>query len=461
MAITVEDLRRQLLSVYTREVPRLDLTEGSTERDIFIEAPLNAIYAPVVSQLAEIEALYNIMINPEVVPQALVDDFVESNFNIRRVPARPSVGVAQFYTRTQPDSSVTIPVGTIIQTSDGKIQYITVSNSVGFSATSDGRWVFNVNIRSVKNGPGSGVGANSLTSIANPIVGIEGVTNINPIPDGKPAESNEDLLNRVRRIFLGRTIDSVAGLEQYLATFNPEFRILGFGDDGFTRSKYPKALDVYFPVEDEEVATMVVPIPYDNYNQPIIFEFQPVLYVASVILNTNDGQEPLDESNYTLMKDTGVLSESTKSVDYLKLNSSVTGKSLTITYYYNAFLNNVQNSFLSNDIRKFGRDILIRRANKIIFNVLLEYVPKSGYTVDDLDLSISTAITEYVNNLSMGQNVQWYELYVLVDSVDGVLSVNFNTFQLSIVSGDAEILPDKSISVSNMSYARFGELIHI
>ncbi|MEO0074797.1 MAG: baseplate J/gp47 family protein [candidate division WOR-3 bacterium] len=461
MAISVEDLKRQLLATYAKEVPRLDLTEGSTERDIFIEAPIDAIYAPVVNQLNSLELFYTILDNPDLVPEGVVDEFVSSNFGITRVPATPSVGVAQFYTRTQPDPSINIPVGTVIQTRDGKIQYITISNPLGFVATSDGRWVFNVNIRSIGVGPGFGVGANSLTVIQNPIVGIEGVTNISPIADGRPAESNSELLNRVKRAFLGRTIDSVAGLEQFVSTFHPEFRILSYGDPGFVRSMYPKAIDIYFPQEDEEVAIQTVILPYPNYLQPIIFERQPVIYVADVTLITSTGQVVLEESDYSLIKDTGILSQSTRSVDYLQLQSSVTGKSLRITYYYNAFLQNVQNAFESNEVKKYGRDVLIRRANKIVFNLLLDYVPKPGYTVDDLDLAIITEIRSFVNNLRMGENLQWYQMYVLVNEVEGVLSVDFDSFEFQIVSGGGQISADKSIVVQSMDYLEFNELVHV
>ena len=90
MALTVDELKTSLLESYDRLVPELDLSEGSTERDIFIEAPAAGALGPLVGQLNVVEQIQRIYRNADSLPVSLVDEWGVDNFNIERIPAAPS-----------------------------------------------------------------------------------------------------------------------------------------------------------------------------------------------------------------------------------------------------------------------------------------------------------------------------------------------------------------------------------
>jgi uncharacterized phage protein gp47/JayE len=230
MAKTLETIRTDLLQSYDNLEPELDLVEGSTERDIFIEAPLAGGFNPIWQQIDYLERLNDIFNNGANLPFTVIDAFGQ-NFEMTRVPATSARGTALFITESF-TNSITIEVGKRIQTRDATpIVYQVVATAI-FSVTNanayfnptTNRYEFPVSVVSLETGVGTGVGKEKLTILTDSIDGISSVTNASAISDGFEAETNEQFLIRIKNTFLGKTRYAKSGLEAFISRYISRYR---------------------------------------------------------------------------------------------------------------------------------------------------------------------------------------------------------------------------------------------
>lgn len=459
MAKSPESIRTELLTDYQKLLPTLDLSEGSVERDLFIEAPLAGVIAPAWLQLSMLETYFNIHTDPESVPAAFMDQFVQDNYSISRVSPTSSRGVATFFSDSFSES-ITIPQGIRIQTLGANpIVYVTtasrtfsVVDSVVYFNPFTKRYEFQVTVVASNSGVGFGVGANTLTSVVDNIQGITGVTNRASISDGNPGETNTQYITRAYRTYVGRTIDTNSGLEAFVGSFTNSYKILKFGDAEFVRSNYPSAIDIYFPIETEETATQEFVIPVANFTGSFIFELQPVMSIVSVI---GDVSGTLDPSAYFLVTDTGLLSYSTRSSDGITFASpGISDTTVTINYTYNSYLTNFTSQVEQPNIQKYGRDILARRANKVVINVVFDAVLEQGADLITVQLSVESALRTAIDDGDLGELQEKIVLFGIA-KVAGVSVIDYSSFTLSSVGGGT-VNTQGDVVLTQKDYPEFG-----
>lgn len=439
MAKSPESIRTELLADYERLLPTLDLSEGSVERDVFIEAPLAGVIAPAWLQLNMLETYFNIHSDPESVPAAFMDQFVIDNYNIGRVTATSSRGVAVFYSESFGET-LTIPQGTRIQTQGSSpIIYVTaasktfsVVDAVVYLNPFTKRYEFPVTVVASNSGVGYGVGANTLTVVVDNIQGVSGVTNTASISDGNPGETNTQYISRAYRTYVGRTIDTTAGLDAFVGSFTSSYKILKFGDAEFTRSNYPASIDVYFPIETEETATQDFVIPLANFTGSFIFELQPVMNISSVV---GDVSGALVDTAYSLVKDTGILSYSTRSKDGISFSSpGISDTKVTVTYTYNSYLTVFQSQIEQPSTKKHGRDILARRANKVVIDVSFDAKYEQGADPTSVQLSVESALRTQIDGGDLGELIEKITTYTTA-KVAGITVIDYSSYTLTPIGG--------------------------
>lgn len=121
-----------------------------------------------------------------------------NDFGFVRQAAIQASGQVQFSVRSVQSSNILIPVGSIIQTLDGTIQYqvIADTNQAGYSSVlnayvlNSGSLSVNATVQALVAGVASNVQIGALAQLVSPITGISFVTNLASISNGANAESD-------------------------------------------------------------------------------------------------------------------------------------------------------------------------------------------------------------------------------------------------------------------------------
>lgn len=461
MSLTVDELKTSLEQSYERLLPEIDLSEGSSERDIFIEAPSAGALGPLVGQLGVVEQVQRIYRNADSLPVSIVDEWAFDNFGIQRIPASPASGTVTFYTSSFTDP-ISIPENTRIQTSDAvPIVYVTQTSVLYspldapiFYNSSRSRYEFTVQVQSLNAGDGTGTGVGAVDTIVQSIDGIDGVTNDLPINSGLPAETNSNYLLRISQLYQGRTTETNLGLNSFFSEFFADFRVVKFGDPGFVRSKYPGGVDVYYPVENGISVTETFNIPTTDFQGSFILSNQPVMSIQTVV---GDVSGELPETLFTLLKDDGLLKESVRSRDGIKINSpGINDTTLTVNYIYNDFLKSVDDALSSEDFRKPGGDYLVRRSNKVIVNLVVPVRFESGAVQSTATNTLVNTLSNFINNTLQGSVIRKGDL-VNTAEVPGIDIVNYSTFVISL-DGGGLINEQGDIVLGGFEYAEIGTI---
>ncbi len=138
--------------------------------------------------------------------QGVIDATFEayaSNYGKRRRSGISSQTEVTFFTSRRPNSTIVIPLGTIV--AGGGVQFTTTrASSIAFERLASffdpvsGRYQVNVPVRSLKIGAKGNVGVGQISTIVTNLRGSLSVTNTAPATGGKDQESNLALTVRVR-----------------------------------------------------------------------------------------------------------------------------------------------------------------------------------------------------------------------------------------------------------------------
>ncbi|HRZ18858.1 MAG TPA: baseplate J/gp47 family protein, partial [Methanofastidiosum sp.] len=250
---TVDQIRTELVEAFLQRLPNLDLTDGTPERDIFIESPIAGQLITLWDAIIYVSKTFA----PILYYSDLDIDDVKTymaNYNVTVNPATYSNGTVTFYTYTEPTTDIVIPEGTIVKTdSSTPIDFSVDGTYTIYSAISNSyynpilnRWEINCSVKAVLAGPNYRAGANSVINIATSINGIQGCTNENAISGGQPEETLESALRRVIEKFQGRGLSSTQGLISYVGSYVTAVNVVGAEDPEMLRDEgYGGCVDIY------------------------------------------------------------------------------------------------------------------------------------------------------------------------------------------------------------------------
>ncbi len=199
--------------------------------------PLLAIFQAVAGQGVFLEAVILALINltrAQTSTGADLDTWM-AQFNFLRLAASYAQGAVTLATLSVHSTATTVPVGSIIQTTGGAIQYQIIADTTqpAYSASANA-YILPANtlsiaatVQALVAGAGSNVQANLLVSFASPIAGIDTVTNALAITNGTNSETDSafqarfilylDSLSKATKSAILEAIDSVqAGLDVVL-----------------------------------------------------------------------------------------------------------------------------------------------------------------------------------------------------------------------------------------------------
>lgn len=192
---------------------------------------LYALMQTTAAQLVFLQAqvqLVNAIARAETSTGADLDTFY-AQFGFVRLPGQAASGPVVFSNPAAASAQILIPVGTVVQTIGGAVQYAVVAdtNEPTFNPTLNayvlaiGQTSLTATVQALVSGSAYNVTAGQLAQIATPVPGINSVTNAEPIINGADAESDTAFrarfvlfINSLSKATYGAIVSAIQGVQQ-------------------------------------------------------------------------------------------------------------------------------------------------------------------------------------------------------------------------------------------------------
>ncbi|WP_036292071.1 baseplate J/gp47 family protein [Methylosinus sp. PW1] len=148
-----------------------------------------------------------------------------ADFDLTRIPGVAATGIVTFTRFSAGASQPVVPVGTVVQTSDGSLRFTVVADTTNanWSATLGG-FLFPVNVGSIDVpvaaadvGTSYNVVAGAISQVATAVSGVDQVVNVNAFANGANAESDDAFRTRFQGYILGLSRGDLYGLSAAIA----------------------------------------------------------------------------------------------------------------------------------------------------------------------------------------------------------------------------------------------------
>jgi hypothetical protein len=294
-----------------------------------------------------------------------------------------------------PTTTVSIPTGVPVASSDGVYVFVTTTSIPSITSTtagayldaSTGRYLFNVEAEAVAVGGGYNLPARRIVKMMMSVTGIAGVYNAVASTGGADANTTDSYLSQVQDTFLARDLSTLSGLVTDIARRGISQSVVLVDStkrDSFFRPVQGSAVDVYLIQPDSDTYEDVFsPVSSNTYQ----LTRSPVLSIDAVYING----VALSSASYTFRPDTTpAYRRSASATDVVKISSTLTSSDvIRIRYSYASSVYSLQSTFDAADV--MGADILIRLTNALYVTVTGQIVcPSTSLS------SITTAAQTYL-----------------------------------------------------------------
>jgi hypothetical protein len=469
---TRDSLTSALISALQARL-NIDLTEGTPERDIFVEAPVTGQLLDIWTALEYLFKLQAPFIYSDELLVGDLDIFCRNN-GVNEIPATYSNGQVLFYTYTEPAKDIIITSSNSCATSDGKNYtvsgYYTISylNRATYYNAINRRWEITVNVIAQTPGTAGTTAALTINKVNGSIAGIEGVTNLSAITGGTDVGTIQERLALVKRNFKGRNLATTEGIKLFVDNYSKNSAIIGTNDPLMLRTNnLGGGIDIYIRDEIMEGAVDTVTFTSTGLNTltdpvytttSIKFIYQPVHTISTVSKNGIT----LNTTYYTLTKDIGLLYKSTSALDKLILTSAglanigyfAAGDVVVINYNYNVLLHTIQNE-LNAPINLYdNRSFLLREQSFFTVDTYMKVKLYTGYTIANVISSASLKISDYIsaNTTSL---IEFADIVSIIKNIAGVDNIDLPTGTITASDGRTKTASG-DIPVGSNEYAKAG-----
>jgi len=453
---SASDIRSEIITALLTLLPNLDLTDGSPERDMFIEAPLEGQLSTLWDNI-----IYAAKLHAPHTYQSDIEDVdlinYMSNYGISQTAATYSTGVVTFYTNSVPTQDITIPDGTVVATQESVpvelavqgsyIMYFSIASSY-FNANTQ-RYEINCSVKTLVSGAAYRAGANTVVNLVSGVSGISGVTNANPITGGRDQETISDALSRVIGTFQGRGLGPTQGLVNFILPYVEAVNVVGANDPEMLRDEgLGGMIDFYVIGENIVSATDTTTITSTGLatgtnvtytSTGIKLSNRPVKTVLSVIVNS----EVIYPTYYALTIDTGILSKSTQASDMVTITSTglangfwfKSGDSVEISYQYNILLATIETDLNSLENHYQNRDYLLREMTSVTIAVYMRLKETAGQDFTAVSTTVGTAISSFINSIKNGGSLELADVVGVSKAITTVDNIDLTTVSLTPSGG--------------------------
>ena len=292
--------------------------------------------------------------------------------------------------------------------------------------------------------------------------GIQMVTNLESFQNGSNEESDASLALRVGLAISGNNIGTKNGYLSYvlkqpqvidavvIGAGDPDMlrdKILVVDDGIITECKPGGCVDIYVRTNTESLHTVECTVTNveDNgtvkINTSLLFDKLPVINIKNVVgsrsLMGNDEPimystvDPNNRVSYNMESTNKGLyyAGSIKEKGYLLFdgyNVPQIGEKLTITYYYNNGITQLQNNIEQNKI--LTADVLIKSAQPIDIVLYLNTKCNPSCNLIQLESNVSSIIHNFINsNMRLGSTLDITDILFLLKNINEIITIDINS----------------------------------
>jgi uncharacterized phage protein gp47/JayE len=434
-------------------LPNLDISK-SASRDLFVNVPARQ-YTDEYNALRHIYLIQSLQNVNELTDAEL--DAIGVNYSKARLPATKASGFALYSNNVARGYDVVIPIGTKVGTQPS----LTNNQQITFVTTEErtllhGTTSIIVPIEAETAGMIGNVSANTI-NIKISTVDVDAVINSLSTTGGSDEEGNEDYAKRLINVFKARNIATPNGIRElvlaqpnvidsYIADVNNPVMLRDNGLGG--------KVDIYIQSESGFEAQTSDSYTYNGTDH--VFLLQPVIANIEVaVTHLVNPPAILDPSNYTLIKDTGLLANSTKATDKLHIISgAVVGDIIDVNYVYNKLFNDIQDLMDSDAYHVAGIDVLVRSALETFIDVTGSIKLATGYVFTDVQTSIINQLTNYIEAKEIGSQIVYGDIINIIHDTPGVADLT----PLALLSRRTESTAS-TVNLLGNEYPRAGNII--
>lgn len=385
------------------------------------------------------------------------------NWNLTSRGAVASTGVITFQRTEAP--TMTIPIGaqdgsggitvstsrqasgTVVSFSTTETVYFTTATTVN---PVTGYYEVDTAITCQITGTVGNVDAGLIDTLQSAVAGVDFVTNKISTTGGRAEEDNTTLANRIAKKVQGLQPGVENGLVSIaMAEDNViDAVVCGPNDTEFVHDVNLGKVDLI--LLGDKITPITQLSTYVTGQTTIPFTNRPVTSVSSVSAMVGLTQTALiSGADYTFTQDlTGTNARSNASTDMLSwLGGSLpnNGVQVELHYNYDKVVNDIQTIVDGNDKHFITADVVVKRASQVTIDVTLTVRKVLGYDNQTVTAQVASAISNYINNLGLGQVAQQSDMILAIEAEDSVdsVSIPLTKFAIRGSSGVSDITPTK------------------
>jgi uncharacterized phage protein gp47/JayE len=409
----VQDISNYILS----QRSDIDVKPASVISDIFIE--------PAASEIEKLYyRIYNISLSLSVLTASGSQlDMLALNVGLTRRQAIKATGLVTFYRNTpDPTNDYIIPLGTRVST----VGYYGMA-PVYFRTTESvtlihGNTEVDASVECEQAGTIGNVQANKIVVINTPVNGITGVTNDNAFDNGMEQETDEEFRRRIIETALGNDAGTESSIKKVtLETLGVSSAFVALASGTVPASRGIGKVDVYIKGSNIQNATDYV--IYHTGTNDYILVYQPAKDITSITGFVSSVPHTfVKNTDYQLgdyVDDRGI---HYGIVHWLSGTRPDNLSVFTVNYTFNKVIRDVQIALESK--RWVTMDIWAREATPVTIDVTMSIVVYQGFDQTAIASQVASAITDYINNLALGEDIEKADLIYIAKSQPGVDNVN-------------------------------------
>lgn len=356
-------------------------------------------------------------------------DKLGANVGLERLQPTKSVGAALLGRVDLLTTDITVPVGTVARSSNGRTYTTTAAVTVlaaqaaTYFNTELQLFVIEAPAEATLAGSAGNAPAGTLVALVTPVAGLPQVTNTSVFDGGRDLESDEDFgarildrwqaLGAVTKAGVVSNATEIGGVvSTYLATPGNPLATRGVG-----------TADLFI----KDVVPMEVTETFAAYNSPLFADgLRPSTQPVIGIVSTSSGTPFLQRDFST------AISRSVRAQDAIRFSTAPTFP-VTVTYLVNKKVQDVQNIYADGtlspltyrepltDLAAIQTTLLVREAPVLSVDYTVSITVLPGFNKAQVIAVVRSNLAAYSSGLGLGQEVFEADLNEIVEQTTGVL----------------------------------------
>ena len=444
MALTAEQAKNNLVTQILRNFPTAEVDTGSVLRDIMID-PQSTQFAALSDEIDYISYLNTFVQNANNILDEDLDE-IGATYGVVRKTGDTATGLITFQSTVRPtediqigadDGSGGISVKTLTTENGNTYEFVTTATvymrTDAIYNEEHNCYEVTAPIKATMSGSIYNVGIGTIKVLTNGIANITGVYNYIATSGGTDRQGNESYALSIQDAILGSSKNIESGVDAVLKAIPNVVEVKTLHPNSSEEPTQPGYSISYVRGTDEAIINDYTFTYTGNvYEYPL--PKAPVTRIISVSATVNGVQKPLTpDIDYSLETDeNSMYSDTIYSNDYILILKTTNGTpdvgtTVTVNYAYNKLISDCQNT-LNDNLNNYLilGNLLVAQADPITIDLGTTIKLKYNYNTEVVKTEILNGISDYVSNLSLGQDITQEEFFTY-------LTTTFSTYISGIV----------------------------